>query len=540
MAEKFLNLAGLNTLWGKIKKLLPYWVSSRFLDIDCSSLTVDNFLNKEDGLFSFIPWTTDVDSTSFGVGRVKNLSSEVASNFSIANFSMIRWWQARDFWEIEIVAKAINKRHRICYQSASSTVGVIYYLHNANSIISGTLPIERGGTGATTRYEAEYNLLGESGTAETTITDERLFALRNQTVSASNGAMRWIKCSVIWTYIQNKISSILGLTASVYNGTAAKAIADANGANIADTYATKTALSDEAVARSETDETLQANIDSVVANLTSETTARENADADLQTALNAKASIESVNSLGQSVSALTNSVNGKLDLNGSNASSTTTYNVLNSAAGGGSVDFSNDEEIITTYPTGQVAYKRTLEKFGDWVLGIVNRKLNSWFGNEQEVVFNDVKVRQGIDSAEVQVATYYGISQSYYDKEYIDDEVSALNESVDSKIGFEEVKNITNSGMATNAATSSLPVTIFYAGSGGSIASIYKAYVANAQEPLFLTCGRCIYLVNTTASNVTITGLTKGNYTLDAGRAMTIIYYTGTSGEFWYSPDVNE
>lgn len=57
----------------------------------------------------------------------------------------------------------------------------------------------------------------------------------------------------------------------------------------------------------------------------------------------------------------------KLEVDGSNASSTTTYNVLNAAAGGADYDITDDEEIILTYPSGSTAYKRALNKFIDYL-----------------------------------------------------------------------------------------------------------------------------------------------------------------------------
>lgn len=57
----------------------------------------------------------------------------------------------------------------------------------------------------------------------------------------------------------------------------------------------------------------------------------------------------------------------KLEVDGSNASSTTTYNVLNSAAGGGNAEITDDEEIILTFPKGSTAYKRALKKFIEYL-----------------------------------------------------------------------------------------------------------------------------------------------------------------------------
>lgn len=59
--------------------------------------------------------------------------------------------------------------------------------------------------------------------------------------------------ATLWAKIKNYISTTLGLSKTNYGGTAAKATADANGNNIANTYATKDALSSEESARKAAD-----------------------------------------------------------------------------------------------------------------------------------------------------------------------------------------------------------------------------------------------------------------------------------------------
>lgn len=59
--------------------------------------------------------------------------------------------------------------------------------------------------------------------------------------------------STLWGKIKSYISTTLGLSKTNYGGTAAKATADANGNNIANTYATKNALSSEESARKAAD-----------------------------------------------------------------------------------------------------------------------------------------------------------------------------------------------------------------------------------------------------------------------------------------------
>lgn len=278
-----------------------------------------------------------------------------------------------------------------------------------SEITSGTLPISKGGTGATTALAAEYALHTKTNTHLTAdLADDFRIAFLATAPSASNGVFAgYRKASQFWAYIQGKISSVLGLTSTSYGGKAAsatsadsatKATQDGSGNNIVNTYATKEAL----------------------------------------------------NSANQNIAGLTSGVNSKLNKDGSNADSTTTYNVLNAAAGGGSDEYSisDDEEIVLTYPTGYTAYKRTLAKFAEWiedkVMPIINRKLNAWLGNEQEVVFDNVKVRQGVSSSEVEVATYYGIAQSYYDKTYIDKEYYDKT-YIDKEIsGLKQVNSYTN------------------------------------------------------------------------------------------------
>ena len=69
--------------------------------------------------------------------------------------------------------------------------------------VSGTLPVANGGTGATTALGAEYNIVGSVQTVETDLTDSRYFALRNETISSTNGSFRWNKVSKIKKYTES-------------------------------------------------------------------------------------------------------------------------------------------------------------------------------------------------------------------------------------------------------------------------------------------------------------------------------------------------
>lgn len=91
---------------------------------------------------------------------------------------------------------------------------------NITSDIDYPIPVDKGGTGQTTAKGAEYNIIGGVEQVTTAFDDNRYIAVQNQTVSDTNGTFRWFKVSNLWNYIKDKISSILGLTASAYDGKA--------------------------------------------------------------------------------------------------------------------------------------------------------------------------------------------------------------------------------------------------------------------------------------------------------------------------------
>ena len=100
--------------------------------------------------------------------------------------------------------------------------------------------VDKGGTGATTAKGAQYNILNDMSHATDAVGDDFNIVYRLRTGSSeTKGVIYSRSVSLLWDYIKGKISSVLGLTASNYNGTAARATADANGNNITDTYATK-------------------------------------------------------------------------------------------------------------------------------------------------------------------------------------------------------------------------------------------------------------------------------------------------------------
>jgi hypothetical protein len=126
------------------------------------------------------------------------------------------------------------------------------------SNVTVVLPISKGGTGATTDKEAEYNLFNSIPVSDEAYTDNTSFNCIKSVRSNATGVFTSKKASGLWTYIKDKISSILGLTSTNYGGkaatagtadtakacsgnaaTATKATQDGSGNNIVNTYAIK-------------------------------------------------------------------------------------------------------------------------------------------------------------------------------------------------------------------------------------------------------------------------------------------------------------
>lgn len=93
--------------------------------------------------------------------------------------------------------------------------------------VTGTLPVANGGTGQTTLIDAEKALLTSlpTDTSSDMMDDHSFIPTLDQ---SGGGGMTWYTprkrpFSRIWTYIQGKISSVLGLSTSGYTGNSASA-----------------------------------------------------------------------------------------------------------------------------------------------------------------------------------------------------------------------------------------------------------------------------------------------------------------------------
>ena len=106
----------------------------------------------------------------------------------------------------KVTAKAIIKTNGTSSQALLAN----------GDVMSLPVPVNKGGTGATTAIGAEYNILNQVADVYTTLSDTRKIALCNQTKSATNGVFRWITLSSVWTWIKTHFDS--SPTASSANG----------------------------------------------------------------------------------------------------------------------------------------------------------------------------------------------------------------------------------------------------------------------------------------------------------------------------------
>lgn len=130
------------------------------------------------------------------------------------------------------------------------------------SNVTGTVAIANGGTGTTTAAGAANNLITSLPDWTADPTDTTKLIRRDTSGTASFGQITF---STVWNYIKGKISSILGLTATNYGGTSAKATADASGNTITSYYAPKsTAVTNVALATNKITKTINGSTTDVV------------------------------------------------------------------------------------------------------------------------------------------------------------------------------------------------------------------------------------------------------------------------------------
>lgn len=106
----------------------------------------------------------------------------------------------------------------------SSTTAQFDGSENVNPGVYGTLPLGKGGTGANNAKGAQYNLLNNMNEVTTDVSDTSEFVgAYISDASTTNGIVYKRPASSLWNYIKSKISSVLGLTETEYQGNAKSA-----------------------------------------------------------------------------------------------------------------------------------------------------------------------------------------------------------------------------------------------------------------------------------------------------------------------------
>ena len=99
---------------------------------------------------------------------------------------------------------------------------------SASLIKSGTLPVARGGTGQTSAVNAANAFLNALSTGSSTPVDADYYISQYVGGGTTTTTYHRRPMSALWSYVKDKISSNLGLTASTYGGKAASAVDDSH------------------------------------------------------------------------------------------------------------------------------------------------------------------------------------------------------------------------------------------------------------------------------------------------------------------------
>ena len=102
---------------------------------------------------------------------------------------------------------------------ATTAAGIRNTLGLGNT--TGALPVANGGTGVTTAVSAANAFINALATESTTPVDGDYVVTQVAGGSTTDTTYRRKPLSVLWTYIQNKINTVLGLTATSFKGSAA-------------------------------------------------------------------------------------------------------------------------------------------------------------------------------------------------------------------------------------------------------------------------------------------------------------------------------
>ena len=220
MGKKFMGLGGTDHFWDRAKA----WILNQITSAVAAKIAevVANAPEDLDTLKEIADWiSAHADDAAAMNTQITENKNNIATNTS--DISALNTQIQTNKSNI-----ATNTSDISALKTSVAGKADKVHTHRAGDITSGTLPIANGGTGATTQADINKAFIGNLETGESDVTDGTEFvsswASDNGFAETTEGALnnpykrQFVK---VWNYIKGKISSVLGLTADNYGGTAA-------------------------------------------------------------------------------------------------------------------------------------------------------------------------------------------------------------------------------------------------------------------------------------------------------------------------------
>ena len=213
MGKKFVGLGGLKYFWTKAKT----WIAGQITAEVTAKIAeiVANAPENLDTLKEIADWisTHANDASAMNTQINTNKNDIAALQTSVAGKAP----------EYHIHDNLYYRKSKI--DEKLSGKSDTEHKHSASDITSGTLPIERGGTGQTTANAAAHAFINSIKVIDSTPKDNDYYVYQYQYTDGgtTNTTSYRSPISKLWGYIKGKISSVLGLTKDNYGGKASTA-----------------------------------------------------------------------------------------------------------------------------------------------------------------------------------------------------------------------------------------------------------------------------------------------------------------------------
>ena len=213
MGKKFVGLDGLKHFWTKVKT----WIAGQITSEVTAKIAeiVANAPEDLDTLKEIADWisTHANDASAMNTQINTNKNDIAALQTSVAGKAP----------EYHIHDNLYYRKSKI--DEKLSGKSDTEHKHSASDITSGTLPIERGGTGQTTANAAAHAFINSIKVIDSTPKDNDYYVYQYQYTDGgtTNTTSYRSPISKLWKYIKGKISSVLGLTKDNYGGKASTA-----------------------------------------------------------------------------------------------------------------------------------------------------------------------------------------------------------------------------------------------------------------------------------------------------------------------------